>query len=54
MQRLQQPGKGDLFVTVNVEIPKRVSDSERQLLEQLAQLQGAATAQKRKKGLFNL
>ena len=54
VQRLQQPGKGDLFVTVNVEIPKRVSDSERQLLEQLAQLQGAATAQKRKKGLFNL
>ena len=52
VQRLQQSGKGDLLVTVNVEIPKRISDKERQLLEQLAQLQGVATVQKRKKGLF--
>ena len=52
VQRLQQSGKGDLLVTVNVEIPKRVSEKERQLLEQLAQLQGTATPQKRKKGLF--
>ena len=52
VQRLQQNGKGDMLVTVNVEIPKRVSDKERTLLEQLAQLQGAATVQKRKRGLF--
>ena len=52
VQYLQQSGKGDLLVTVNVEIPKRISDKERQLLEQLAQLQGTATAQKRKKGIF--
>lgn len=49
---LQQSGKGDLLVTVNVEIPKRVSDKERQLLEQLALLQGNPTVQKRKKGIF--
>ena len=49
---LQQNAKGDLLVTVNVEIPKRISEKERQLLEQLAQLQGGATPQKRKKGLF--
>lgn len=52
VQYLQQNGKGDLLVTVNVEIPKRVSEKERQLLEQLAQLQGAATVQKRRKGIF--
>lgn len=49
---LQQNGKGDLLVTVNVEIPKRISEKERQLLEQLSQLQGVATPQKRKKGIF--
>lgn len=52
IQRLQQNGKGDLLVTVNVEIPKRVSDKEREILEQLAKLQGVATAQKRKKSFF--
>ena len=52
IQRLQQSGKGDMLVTVNVEIPRRISDKERDLLEQLAKLQGVATAQKRKKSFF--
>lgn len=52
IQRLQQSGKGDMLVTVNVEIPRRISDKERDLLEQLAKLQGVATAQKRKISFF--
>ena len=48
-QRLQQQGKGDLFVTVNVEVPKRISQQERALMEQLAALQGQPVVQKNKK-----
>ena len=49
IQRLQQQGKGDLFVTVNVEVPKRVSPQARVLLEQLAALEGQPVVQKNKK-----
>ena len=50
IQRLQQSGKGDLLVTVNVAVPTRIGDKERELLEQLAALQGVAVPQKRRKG----
>ena len=49
VQKLQQQGKGDLFVTVNVEVPKRVSPQEREVLEQLAALEGKPIVQKNKK-----
>ena len=49
VQKLQQQGKGDLFVTVNVEVPKRVSPQARALLEQLAAQEGAPVVQKNKK-----
>lgn len=50
IQRLQQQGKGDMLVTVNVDVPRRISDKERELLEQLAELAGNPIPQKRRKG----
>jgi molecular chaperone DnaJ len=35
MPRLQRHGRGDLRVVVNVQIPRRLSDEQRSLLEQL-------------------
>ena len=49
IQRLQQQGKGDLFVTVNVEVPKKVTQQQREILEQLAALEGRPVVQKNKK-----
>ena len=49
IQRLQQQGKGDLLVTVNVEVPKKVTTQQRELLEQLAVLDGQPVVQKTKK-----
>jgi molecular chaperone DnaJ len=53
--------KGDLYVTVKVQVPKKLSPQERQLLEQLAVIQNNGnlsaaaskkTSGKKKKGLF--
>ena len=49
IQKLQQQGKGDLFVTVNVEVPKKITLQERAILEQLAALEGKPVVQKNKK-----
>jgi len=49
VQRLQQQGKGDLLVTVNVEVPKKVTTQQREILEQLAALDGQPVVQKNKK-----
>ena len=49
IQKLQQQGKGDLFVTVNVEVPKKITPQERAILEQLAALEGKPVVQKNKK-----
>lgn len=49
IQKLQQQGKGDLFVTVNVEVPKKITPQERTILEQLAALEGKPVVQKNKK-----
>lgn len=38
--RLQRPGRGDLHVHVDVEIPKGLDDRSRELLEELAQIRG--------------
>ena len=36
IQRLNANGKGDLIVTVNIEVPKHITDEQRVLLEKLA------------------
>jgi molecular chaperone DnaJ len=37
MPRLQRHGHGDLRVVVNVQIPRRLSDQQRALLEQFSE-----------------
>ncbi|MBO4879337.1 MAG: J domain-containing protein, partial [Clostridia bacterium] len=36
VQKLQQSGKGDLYVNAAVEIPKKLTEEQRKLFEQLA------------------
>ena len=43
-------GKGDLLVTVESDIPRRLSDEQRALLQQYAALSGEATTPAKKKG----
>lgn len=38
--RLNRPGRGDLQVHVEVEVPRKLNEEQRQLMEQLAQLRG--------------
>jgi molecular chaperone DnaJ len=40
IQRLNANGKGDLIVTVNIEVPKHLTDEQRSLLEKLAATMG--------------
>ena len=40
IQRLNANGKGDLFVTVNIEVPKHLTEEQRSLLEKLAAAMG--------------
>ena len=40
IQRLNANGKGDLIVTVNIEVPKHITDEQRVLLEKLAATMG--------------
>lgn len=40
IQRLNANGRGDLFVTVNIEVPKHLTEEQRSLLEKLAATQG--------------
>ncbi|GAB6877213.1 molecular chaperone DnaJ [Thermaerobacter litoralis] len=50
MPRLRGGGRGDQLVQVRVEVPRRLSDRERELLLELARLRGEAVAEER--GLF--
>ena len=43
---------GDLLVRVQVEVPKKLSDRETKLLEELAEIRGDASARETPKGLF--
>lgn len=53
IQRLNASGKGDLLVTVNVEVPKHLTDEQKRLLEQFAETLGeGADGRGAKKG-FN-
>ncbi|HEY7439758.1 MAG TPA: molecular chaperone DnaJ [Acidimicrobiia bacterium] len=42
---LQGRGRGDLLVHVDVDVPRKLSDEERELLEQFAELRGEEVAQ---------
>ena len=52
--RLNAQGSGDLLVTVNVEVPKRLTEEHRELLTRLAETQGDAQSRTNgsKKGFF--
>jgi molecular chaperone DnaJ len=54
IQRLNASGKGDLLVTVNIEVPKHISDDQRKILEQYAAMLGeTAESRASKKTAFN-
>ena len=42
IQKLRLPGKGDLYVNVTVEIPKKLTSEQRELFEQLAESMGTS------------
>lgn len=50
IQKLRLPGKGDLYVNVTVEIPKKLTSEQRELFEQLAESMGESvpTGKKRR------
>jgi molecular chaperone DnaJ len=50
IQRLNSTGKGDLFVTVTVDVPKKLTDEQRELLIKFAQTENGGKAEK--KGFF--
>ncbi|MEE9393359.1 MAG: molecular chaperone DnaJ [Planctomycetota bacterium] len=53
MPRLRGRGKGDLYVTVQVKTPKKLSTEQKELLKQLADSLGvAAESDKKKWGIF--
>ena len=55
IQKLNQNEKGDMYVNITVEIPKKLNDKQRELVRQLAEEMGDTDAQKtkpKKKGLF--
>ena len=41
MPRLNKPGKGDLFVKVRISVPKRLTDRQRELIQELGTLETA-------------
>lgn len=47
MPRFKSSNRGDMYVHVNVEIPKKVSKKERELLEQLAEEMGEDVSEQR-------
>ncbi|MEG1883790.1 MAG: DnaJ C-terminal domain-containing protein, partial [Clostridia bacterium] len=53
IQRLNGNGRGDLLVMVKVDVPKRLNDEQRNLLEQFAAAMGETQAHVAKKGIFN-
>ena len=53
VQRLQNAGIGDLLVTVTVDVPKKLTDEQKDLLEKLAESFGETATRAAKKGIFN-
>ena len=53
MPRVRGGGKGDLYVTVQVETPKKLSSEQKELLEKFAATLGKKSNHKRKGGFFS-
>ena len=47
MPRFRSDARGDMFVHVNVQVPKKVTKKQRELLEQLAEEMGEDVADER-------
>jgi molecular chaperone DnaJ len=43
IQRLNANGKGDLLVTVNIEVPKHLNDEQRNILQQFSESLGESS-----------
>ena len=52
IQRLNATGRGDLLVTINVDVPKRLTDEQKRLLEQFAESMGEGSARPGKRNIF--
>jgi molecular chaperone DnaJ len=53
IKHLNANGKGDLLVTVNVEVPKRLTDEQKSLLEKFAATLGETGEGRGKRSVFN-
>lgn len=53
IQRLNTTGKGDLFVKVTIDVPKKLNDEQRDLLERFAVAMGDSQQRSGKKGFFS-
>ncbi len=55
IQRLNAAGRGDLLITVTIDVPKRLSDEQRTILEQFDSTlpDSGAKASPKKSGIFN-
>jgi molecular chaperone DnaJ len=56
IQKLNSQDKGDMYVNITVDIPKKLTEKERELVVKLAEEMGDGDAQKskpKKKGIFN-
>lgn len=51
--KLHNQGRGDLLVTVYIDVPKRLSEEQKNLLEQFAATQGNTKTKPGKKGIFS-
>ena len=52
IQKLRLPGKGDLYVNVTVEIPKKLTSEQRELFEKLAESMGTSVPAGKKNGAY--
>lgn len=52
MPRLHNQGRGDMLLTVNIDVPKKITDEQQELLEMLAASFGTAGKSKTKKSIF--
>lgn len=53
VKKLQQTGNGDLLVTVKIEVPKKLTDEQKDLIAKLAESFGDTTAKPAKRSIFS-
>ena len=51
--RLHNQGRGDMLVTVTIDVPKKLTEEQKHLLEQFAATQNGGKAKPGKKGIFS-